>query len=139
MNDDQGALNKAENALDDVVQGDLSAAGTEASGAMRDIGTSLKGLFTDDVIPALKLFIQQFASDFGSQALSQAAALAPAVLSGQTTIQSAAGTLAGQITADAVTDAEKDGTVALNALRVQITAQAPNATSSAPAAPASAS
>ena len=39
--------------------------------------------------------------------------------------------IAGGGTADAITAAEKDGTVALNALRVQITAQSPNVTSSA--------
>jgi hypothetical protein len=72
---------------------------------------------------ALETFTDQFLSDFGSQALSQAAALAPAVIAGTTSIQDAAATLGGQITADALTDAEKDGTVALNALRVNITAQ----------------
>ena len=111
MDGQQGALNK-------LLAGDIS-------GALNDIEVSLGNLFHDDIVPALKTFIGQFASDFGSQALSQAAALAPAVIAGTTSIQDAAVTLGGQLTVDAVTDAEKDGTVALNAMRVQITAQSP--------------
>lgn len=91
-----------------------------------DIFTKVGQLAGGVVIPvenALESFVKQFATDFGQQALAQAAALAPAVISGETSIKDAASTLGGQLTTDAVTDAEKDGTVALNALRVQIEAQ----------------
>lgn len=83
----------------------------------------LGGELINDGETVLETFAEQFASDFGTQALSQAETLAPTVIDGTQTIQQAATTLLGQVTADAVTDAEKDGTVALNALRVQITAQ----------------
>ena len=83
---------------------------------------SLIGQTVPVVETAVETFVEQFASDFGSQALTQAATLAPSVISGSQTIQEAAATLGTQVTADAITDAEKDGTVALNALRVQITA-----------------
>lgn len=74
------------------------------------------------VVPALETFCQQFLTAFGAQALSLAETEAPSVLSGSKTIQQAAADIAPQITADATTDAEKAGTVALNAVRVQLTA-----------------
>lgn len=108
MDGDHGAINHLEHG--------------EVGTAINDIETSVRKFFVDDVSPVLTTFLKQFLSDFGSQALSQAAALAPGIISGATTIQEAAVTLVGQVTADAATDAEKDGTVALNALRVQIEA-----------------
>lgn len=82
------------------------------------------------VVPALEKFTEQFLSDFGSQALTEAEKVAPSVLDGTQSIQDAATSILPLITADAVTDAEKDGTVALNAVRVQLTAL-----TAAPAAP----
>lgn len=89
--------------------------------ALNDIETSLKAVFTDDVVPALKLFINTFATEFGSQALSLAGTAVASAVSG-TSIQSIATTVGTQITADAVTDAEKAGDTVLNAVRVQLTA-----------------
>lgn len=89
------------------------------------------------VVPALETFVDQFLTDFGSQALTLAEGVAPKVLSGEMSIQEAAASIVPGITADAVTDAEKDGTVALNAVRVQITAlnSAPAASVAPPETP----
>lgn len=106
--------------------------------------------FTSKVSALLKLtvstaetvvanFVAQFASDFGAQMLNGAETLAPKVLSGELTIQAAGTQLLATATTDAVTDAEKDGTVALNALRVQITAQTSPASTTPVVAPATAS
>lgn len=108
MTDDQGALNH-------LLHGEVGT-------AVHDVVVSTENFFTTTIDPALLAFIKQFASDFGSQALTAAAPLALQVIAGTTTIQAAGATLATQLSADALTDAEKDGTVALNALRVQITA-----------------
>lgn len=89
--------------------------------ALNDIETSVKAVFTDEVAPALTMFINTFASDFGAQALALAAG-AVGQLIGGTSIQAVAASITPQITAAAITDAEKDGTVVLNALRVQLTA-----------------
>src|ERR1700733_3052285 len=108
-------------ALIKIVEGAIE--GTDTWGDVLKKVEQLGGEVIADGETALEAFTDQFLSDFGSQALAQAAALAPGVIAGTTSIQAAAATLGGQITADAITDAEKDGTVALNALRVQITAQ----------------
>ena len=71
----------------------------------------------------LETFGEQFVTDFGSEMLTKAEALAPAVITGTTSIKDAGAQLMADATTAAITDAEKDGTVALNALRVQITAQ----------------
>lgn len=107
MDGDQGALNHA-------LHGEFGT-------ALNDIETSLGKLFKDDVVPALKTFIEMFASDFGSQALSIAATAVGQVATG-TDIKTIAATVTAQITAAAITDAEKDGTTVLNAVRVQLTA-----------------
>lgn len=107
MDDDQGALNKIEHG--------------EFAAALNDIEVSVGKFFTRDAAPALTTFVKQFASDFGQQALALAGPAAAQVLAG-TPIKDVAASLLPQITADAVTDAEKDGTVVLNALRVQVTA-----------------
>jgi hypothetical protein len=101
-------------------------------GAILDIETSLKNLFTNDIVPALKTFISQFASEFGSQLLADAATAAPGILAGTTSIETAAASLLSQAGVQATSDAT---TLALNALRVQVTAAAPPAN----AAPAAAS
>lgn len=87
------------------------------------------------VVPNLEKFVEQFFTDFGAQALALAEGEAPAVLSGSKTIQQAAADITPQITADATQDAEKDGTVALNAVRVQLTALATAPAALALAAP----
>lgn len=74
------------------------------------------------VVPALETFVDQFLTDFGSQALALAEPEAQKIISGEKTIEQAAADLIPQIAAVAVTTAEKDGTVALNALRVHLTA-----------------
>lgn len=76
---------------------------------------------------ALETFVEQFASDFGAEALAKAEPLAIDVLSGKTDIKTAAITLGTQLEAVAITDAEKSGTVALNAIRVHLTAAATQA------------
>ena len=108
MTDNQGALNH-------LLHGDVGT-------AIHDIEVSIGNIFKDDVVPALKAFIEQFLSDFGNQALSVGATLAPKVISGEISMQDAGAQIASQLASIAVTTAEKDGTVALNALRVQITA-----------------
>lgn len=121
MTGEQGALNH-------LLAGDVGT-------ALHDIEVSIGNLFKDDVVPVLKVFITQFVSDFGAQALTAAAPLALQVISGSITIQAAGAQLGTQLATSAVTDAEKDGTVALNALRVQITAaQAAPAVVTAPVA-----
>ena len=85
-------------------------------------------------VPALAAFAKQFMSDFGSQALALAEPEAAAVLAGTKTMQQAGADILPQITADAETDAEKDGTVALNAVRVQLTALATTPTKAQEAA-----
>lgn len=90
-------------------------------GALHKIEDGIGEFFTS-APNVIETFIKQFASDFGLDMLSKAEALAPQVLSGTLTIQAAGATLLAQASAVAITDAEKDGTVALNALRVQIEA-----------------
>lgn len=102
----------------------------EFEAALNDIETSLKNLFTDEVVPALRTFIHTFASDFGSQALSIAATAVGQAIAG-TSIQDIAASVLPQITAAAITDAEKSGETVLNAVRVQLTAQS-NATAPQP-------
>jgi len=106
-------------ALQNIEKGQFGA-------ALNDIETSIKNLFTQDIAPALTAFVNQFASDFGSQALALAATSVGQVIAG-TPIQTVAATILPQITADAITDGEKDGTVVLNALRVQLTAASSSA------------
>lgn len=108
MTGNQGALNH-------LLAGDFGT-------AVHDVEVSIGNLFHDSVVPALKVFITQFVSDFGSQALSAAAPLALQVIAGSITMTEAGTQLAEQLGPLAITDAEKDGTVALNAIRVQITA-----------------
>lgn len=119
MDGDQGAINK-------FLNGEWSA-------GAHDIETSLGNVFSNDLIPALKAFIQQFASDFGSKALAQAAPLAAQVIAGSLTIQQAGTQLVAQVGTDAVQAGEDAGQVALNALRVNLTSQA--AASASPPAP----
>lgn len=107
MDGEQGALNHA-------LAGDFST-------AIADIEKSLGNIFKDDVVPSLKAFIEMFTSDFGSQALSLAGDAVGQLVDGAS-IQVVAADIMPKITAAAVTDAEKDGTVVLNALRVQLTA-----------------
>ena len=80
---DQGAINK-------FLIGEWSA-------GAHDIETSLGNVFSNDLIPALKAFIQQFATDFGSKALAQAAPLAAQVIAGSLTIQQAGTQLVAQV------------------------------------------
>ena len=102
------------------------------AGALRKIQSEV-GDFLSAAPSVLETFAKQFASDFGLDMLNKAEVLAPQVLSGAVTIQQAGATLLAQAGVEAVTDAEKDGTVALNALRVQIEAQ--KATAAAVQAP----
>jgi len=129
MSGQQGTINKLES-------GDVG-------GALHDIATwvsnRVHGL--ESQFPALGTFVSQFSSDFGKQVLADAEALAPTVIAGTTTIQAAAEQLVTQAAGQAASIASTDATtIALNALRVQITGlQAPNVPSSAsaPAAPGS--
>jgi hypothetical protein len=119
----EGALNK-------LLAGDVS-------GALHDVETSLGNLFSDDLVPALKTFISQFSTPFGAQALAAAGAAAASVISGTTTIQAAGTALVAQIGTDALQDGENAATVALNALRVQITASSPSSSAATSTPPAS--
>jgi hypothetical protein len=121
MDGDQGAINK-------LLTGNVS-------GALHDIETSLGNLFSDDLVPALKTFVSQFATPFGSQVLAAAETEAASVISGSTTMEAAGTALVSQVGTDALQDGENAATVALNALRVQITAASPNASSGASASP----
>jgi hypothetical protein len=102
--------------------------------ALKDIENSLSNVFTSDLIPALKTFINQFASDFGAKVLSDAAVLAPEVVSGTVGIVAAGTQLLQQAASQAGSIATQDAvTVALNALRVQVTALTPpNSVSATP-------
>lgn len=104
-------------ALQNIEKGDFEA-------ALNDIETSLGKLFNSDVLPALKTFINQFASELGAQLLSDAATVAPTltVLGGTVSITDAATQLLAKAGAQATSDATN---LALNALRVQVTALAP--------------
>ena len=105
---------------------------------LSDFTSKVSSLLTPAVNSAEKVianFVAQFASDFGAQMLTSAETLAPKVISGELTIQDAGKQLMATATTDAITDAEKDGTVALNALRVQITAQVAPASTTPVVAP----
>lgn len=127
MTGQQGALNKFE-------AGDIS-------GGFHDLGVWLENRFTglEKQFPVLGQFVGQFASDFGKQVLSDAEALAPAVLAGTTKIQDAAAQLITQAAPQAVNIASADATqIALNALRVHVTAlqAAPTSSPASAEAPA---
>lgn len=110
----------------------------EGKEPLSDFTSKVSSLLRPDVSAgetAVANFVAQFASDFGAQMLNGAETLAPQVLSGQLTIQAAGTQLMATATTDAVTDAEKDGTVALNALRVQITAKTAPASTTPVVAP----
>ena len=93
----------------------------DISGAIKKIEDAITEIFIA-APTVLETFAKQFATDFGLDMLNKAEALAPQVLSGAVTIQDAATTLLAQATKVAVSDAEKDGTVAFNALRVHVEA-----------------
>ena len=120
-------------ALIHIIEGAISGTDT-----WENVLKKIESLFTSEVAvaeTALETFAKQFLTDFGKQALSLAATAVGDLLAGKG-IKDIAAEITPQITADAISTAEKDGTVVLNALRVQLTAAAANAPvePSAPAA-----
>lgn len=99
--------------------------------------SGIASIFSHDVEPAIEAFVSQFITDFGKKVLADAEALAPQVASGQVSIVEAGTQLLAQAAAQAGGIAANDAvTVALNALRVQITAlNPPNTVSKAGATP----
>lgn len=105
----------------EIKQGDIVGAFKKILGFAENAVTSLEAQF-----PALGTFVQQFGSDFGQKVLADAEALAPAVIAGTTTITVAAAQLVAQAASQAKSLAISDATtIALNALRVQVTAASP--------------
>ena len=105
----------------------------EGKQSWSDVRHKIEALVGASVIDPLKLFTNQFASDFGKQALKIAADDVTKVLAGAS-IKDVAANIVSQLSDVAVTVAEKDGTVALNALRVHLTALAVQADEGTPAA-----
>lgn len=102
----------------ELKQGDISGAFRKLFGIAENEVSSLEKQF-----PALGTFVTQFGSDFGQKILADAEALAPAVLAGTTSITAAATQLISQVATQAASIASADATtVALNALRVHVTA-----------------
>lgn len=97
----------------------------------KQAASGIASVFVKDVEPALEAFIHQFTTDFGALALQEAAALAPAVKANPSSILTVGADLVSKLASKAGGIAAQDAlTVALNALRVHVTAINPPATAS---------
>jgi len=121
-------------ALQNLEKGDVVDALRDAADWVENRVEGLESKF-----PVLGQFVQQFASDFGQKLLTDAEAVAPAVVAGTTSITSAASTLFTEAEAQAASLSVSDATtLALNALRVHVTALTSSAAPPAEAPPAAA-
>ena len=112
----------------EIEAGDFSGAFRKVASWVESDVAALQGQF-----PVIGQFLTQFTSDFGKKVLADAEALAPGVIAGTSSITSAAATLVSQAATAGLSIAESDATqVALNALRVYVSA--PDASAAAPSA-----
>lgn len=110
-------------AIQNLEKGQLGA-------ALNDIVSWVEGgvAALESQFPIIGQFLTQFTSDLGQKVLSDAEALAPSVIAGTTSFTAAAATLANQAVMAGLATAESDAAaVAMNALRLYVSAPVPAA------------